>query len=217
MRLQVFLRTDAMKKFIFAGLLALFASQANAGFIQGVTGEDMAGMEVTATFADGSSETVTWAALTTGAGAATGLLPWAVMLDGDSFGQYDSSTNTLFGEFVISNFFDFDMVSLSFNALVAGFVFDTEFFDASANGSGDGRELVSSNANVFAVYSNNYMDELFGTMTLLSTSQVVVAAGSVESFLTDTDQVSEEVPAPAGFAMIALALMGMRLARKSSK
>ncbi|TPV53833.1 hypothetical protein FJ444_20095 [Aestuariibacter sp. GS-14] len=206
-----------MKKFILAGLLAFFACQANAGFIQGVTGEDMVGVEVTATFADGASETATWAAITTGAGGAFGILPWGVLLDGDSFGEYDPLTDTLYGGFLMMNFYDFDMVSLSFSALSAGFVFDTAFFDASANGSGSGRELAASNPDVFAVYSDNYMDELYGTMTLLSSSQVVLASGEMGVFLTDTDQISEEVPAPAGFAMIALALMGMRLARKSSK
>ena len=204
-----------MKKLILAGILAFFACQANAGFVQGVTGADMAGMEVTATFADGSTETATWGVIAPGAGGAFGLIPWGVLLDGDSFGDFDPVTGDLFGGFLMMNFYDFDMVSLSFNALAAGFVFDTAYFDASANGSGPGRELVSSNADVFAVYSDNYMDELFGTMTLLSSSQVVVASGEMQVFLTDTDQIS--VPAPAGFAMIALALMGMRIARKSSK
>lgn len=204
-----------MKKFILAGILAFFASQANAGFVEGVTGEDMVGMDVTATFADGSSETVTWDSLLPGAGGVMGLLNWSVTLDGDSFGEYDPVSNTLFGEFVVFNFFDFDMVSLTFEGLAAGFVFDTAYGDASANGSGSGREMVSSNADVFAVYSDNYMDELFGTMTLLSSTQSVVDAASTMSFLTDTDQIS--VPAPAGLAMIALALMGMRISRKSSK
>ena len=75
--------------------------------------------------------------------------------------------------------------------------------------------MVSTNADVFAVYSDNYMDELFGTMTLLSQTQSVVSAADTMSFLTDVDKI--DVPAPAGFAMIALALMGMRIARKSSK
>ena len=52
-----------MKKLILAGILAFFACQANAGFVQGVTGEDMVGMEVTATFANGATETTTWGAV----------------------------------------------------------------------------------------------------------------------------------------------------------
>ena len=204
-----------MKKLILAGILAFFACQANAGFVQGVTGEDMVGMDVTATFADGSSETVTWGALLPGAGGVTGLLNWAVFLDGDSFGEFDPISGTIFGEFVVTNFYDFDIVSLAFEGLAAGFVFDTAYGDASANGSGSGREMVSTNAAVFAVYSDNYMDELFGTMTLFSQTQSVVSAADTMSFLTDVDKI--DVPAPAGFAMIALALMGMRIARKSSK
>lgn len=204
-----------MKKYILAGMLALFAcTQANAGFIEGVSGADMVGVEVSVEFSDGSTDSAVWTAMNSTIGAAISL-DWGVMLNGDSFGQFDSSTNTFFGMFIISNTSALDMVSLTIEALAAGFVFDTEYGDTSANGSGAGREMVASAPTIVAAYSDNFMDELFGTIMLTSTDGVLVEAGMREAFMTDTDMITSDVPAPAGLLLMALALIGFRATRKA--
>lgn len=197
-----------MKKYLLAGLFTLFASQSNATFIEGVTGADMAGMTVTAEFSDGSSDTLVWNAMGVEVGGA--LSPeWGVMLSGDSFGEYDPGTNTYYGLWVISNNSNFDIVELSLNGFNAGVVFDTEYGDTSANGSGAGREMVGSNPLLVATYAQNYMDELFSVMTLNSLDGTVVAAGFRGAFMTDTDIIDPDmpVPAPAGLALVGLGLL----------
>lgn len=197
-----------MKKYLLAGLFTLFASQSNATFIEGVTGADMAGMTVTAEFSDGSSDTLVWNAIGVEVGGA--LSPeWGVALSGDSFGEYDPGTNTYYGLWVISNNSNFDIVELSLNGFNAGVVFDTEYGDTSANGSGAGREMVGSNPLFVATYAQNYMDELFSVMTLNSLDGTVVEAGLRGAFMTDTDIIDPDmpVPAPAGLALVALGLL----------
>lgn len=204
-----------MKKCLLVGFLAFFASQVNAAFIEGVTGADMAGMAVTAEFSNGSTETLMWSATGADAGAAM-TSDWGVMLSGDSFGQYDPGTNTFYGLWVISNATNFDIVELTLNGLSAGVVFDTEYGDASANGSGAGREMVANNPLTFAVYTQNYVDELFSTMILANRTGVLVGAGLRAAFMTDTDLVVTEtpVPAPAGAALLALGLLAMARKRQ---
>ena len=197
-----------MKKYLLAGLFTLFASQSNAAFIEGVTGADMAGMTVTAEFSDGSTDTLMWNAMGTDMGGA--LSPeWGVMLSGDSFGEYDPGTNTFYGLWIISNSTVFDIVELTLNGVNAGVVFDTEFGDASANGSGPGREMVGSSPMLVATYTQNYLDELFSIMTLMSLDGTVVGAGMRSAFMTDTDMIEPDmpVPAPTGMALVALGLL----------
>ena len=131
------------------------------------------------------------------------------MLSGDSFGEYDPGTNTFYGLWIISNSTVFDIVELTLNGVNAGVVFDTEFGDASANGSGPGREMVGSSPMLVATYTQNYLDELFSIMTLMSLDGTVVGAGMRSAFMTDTDMIEPDmpVPAPAGMALVALGLL----------
>lgn len=201
-----------MKKCLLTVMLALCVSQANAAFIEGVTGADMADMQITAEFANGSSETLTWGPM--GSDGVTGgavSAVWGVVLSGDSFGQIDTSTNTFYGRWVINNTGNVDIVELTLNGMNAGVVFDTEYGDASANGSGAGREMVADSPAVVALYSQNYIDELYSVMSLISRSGVLVGAGSRTAFMTDTDLIatSSTVPAPAGLALLAIGLLGV--------
>lgn len=130
----------------------------------------MVGMEVIVMFVDGFFEIVIWGVVVFGVGGVFGLIFWGVLLDGDLFGDFDLVIGDLFGGFLMMNFYDFDMVLLLFNVLVVGFVFDIVYFDVLVNGLGFGCELVFLNVDVFVVYFDNYMDELFGIMILLSFS-----------------------------------------------
>lgn len=201
-----------MRKFIIAMAMTLFASfQANASYVQGVTGADMVGISVTVEFANGSSESAIWQALSTTAGGAFGASDWALLLDGDSFGEYDSVSNTYYGLF---SFFNgpFDVVGITIDILSEGFVFDTAYGDASANGSGAGREFVSSDPQATVSYSSLVEDELYGTMEI----SAFIAGNNGLGFLTDTDAMADgEVPAPAGLLLVAFGLLALRATRRS--
>ncbi len=199
-----------MRKFIIAMAMTLFASfQANASYVQGVTGADMVGISVSVDFANGSSESAIWQALSATEGGAFGASDWALILDGDSFGDFDPVSNTFYGLFTFFNG-PFDVVSITIDILSEGFVFDTAFFDASANGSGPGHEFVSSDPQATASYSNLVEDELYGTMTI----SAFIAAGNGLAFQTDTDAFGE-VPAPAGLLLVAFGLLALRATRRS--
>ncbi|TPV53835.1 hypothetical protein FJ444_20105 [Aestuariibacter sp. GS-14] len=201
-----------MRKYIIAMTMALFASfQANASYVQGVTGADMVGISVTVEFANGSSESAIWQAISATAGGAFGASDWALILDGDSFGEYDSVSNTYYGLF---NFFNgpFDVVGITLDILSEGFVFDTAFGDASANGSGAGREFVSSDPQATVSYGSLVEDELYGTLDI----SAFVAAGTGLAFMTDTDAMAQgEVPAPAGLLLVAFGLLALRATRRA--
>lgn len=200
-----------MKKILAALTLSAAASfSANASYVQGVTGADLAGIEVTVQTATGGSESATWQATSATAGLAAGTSDWFITLDGDTFGDFDPVTGDIYGLF---SFFSgaLDVVSITLNMVGTGLVFDTEFGDASANGSGAGRELVSDLPQYSVSYSNLVEDELYSTLTLSG----FIDAGSFAGFLTDVDAAAPAVPAPAGLALIGLGLLGMRTFRRT--
>jgi hypothetical protein len=91
------------------------------------------------------------------------------------------------------------LVSL-FIDLGTAFVFDTEFGDASANGSGAGRAFVDflGNGTTWA-FSGLMRDELYSGLTLTTIS------GGQTYFGVDTDA----VPTPATLSLMGLALLGL--------
>jgi len=78
-----------------------------------VEGDDMAGILVTATFFDGSFETVPWAASGVGAGIASGT-DWSLGAIGDTY----------FTDWVLTNDRGSGLTTLEINAWAGGFVFD---------------------------------------------------------------------------------------------
>lgn len=184
-----------MKKLLLLGFLSMFgASQAHAGFISIVDGADMAGIEVTATFSDASTETLTWAALTADSGGVSGTA-WSLEQVGETFGELGPLG--VLGAWTLTND-NSALVSLFINLLPASFVFDTEFGDASANGSGNGREFVSGTP-IGYTFDGLMQDELYTGLTLSN-----ITAGETQ-FLIDTDLVS----APATISILMLSLLGL--------
>lgn len=184
-----------MKKLLLLGFLSMFVgSQAQAGFISVINGADMAGIEVTATFADASTETLTWEALSSDSGGVSGT-GWSLTQEGETFGEFDGTD--IIGAWTIVNDSD-TLVSLFIN-LLDGFVFDTAYGDDSANGSGNGRELVASDLGLGVAFGDNFDSELYSTLMLTN-----IDLGET-SFLIDTDLVS----APATISILTLSLFGL--------
>ena len=207
-----------MKKYLLLCLITLFvSSNAHASFIKGVTGAEMAGVLVEVEFADGSTDSGIWFAMSPTAGGYINST-WGLRLDGDSHGVLDSANNILAGMFVLVNNSNLDIMSLTLRALTAGFVFDTDTNDIMLNGSGTGMGMYSPNPTAVVSYTDLYMDELYGTMMISSTLGLAEAGGRV-AFITDVDAIgiTQEVPAPSGFALSVFLLAAMRFSRASKR
>ncbi len=186
-----------MLKKLLVGSVLLSASLASqAGIISVIDGADMAGIEVTASFADGSQELVTWSATDATSGSVVGS-DWSLSLSGETFGDYDGSTNTLFGEWVLVNNTASGLTNLLINAGIVDVYFDNEESIEYTAGSEVGRPFVSSDdAGTTASFTDVYSaPDLFGTLNIAWDSSL--AAGSSYSFLTDTDKAVVSEPATA--------------------
>tara|TARA_R110000868_G_scaffold278603_1_gene538429 strand:- start:155 stop:796 length:642 start_codon:yes stop_codon:yes gene_type:complete len=204
-----------MKKLLGLGFAAaMFAGQAHAGFISMVTGSDMAGISVTVMLDDNSTETLVWSSIDATTGGVSGTLGidgWSLVESGDTLGGFDGQS--LFGVWTLANNTGQAIKSLFVDLSATSVVFDTLFFDASANGSLAGREFTYDTriATVSPVFSMNYMDELFKGLTLTAGGQQqgLLADGSSFEFMIDTDIVA--VPAPAALSLMGLSLLGLAL------
>lgn len=186
------------------------ASQAHAGFISAVNGDDMAGISVTVTLDDNSSETIVWGATglnTGGAFGSLGIDGWSLVESGDTIGGNDGSG--LFGVWTLANYTGQAIKSLFVDLSATSVVFDTEFFDLSGNGSLAGRQFTYDDrfAAVNAGFSMNYMDELFRGLTITGQQGNLLADRGEFGFMIDTDIVT--VPAPATLSILALSLLGL--------
>lgn len=198
-----------MKKLLGLGFAAvIFAGHANAGFIRIVTGADMAGIEVTAVFPGGLVDVITWQTLATDAGVpdlegfsggASGR-GWELTQQGDTISENLPSGP---GGIWTLNLIRPNIASLMIN-LMGDFVFDTEFGNASANGSGAGRKFASSVPMNFS-FGGLVQDELYTTLTFLNLRQ------GTYQFVIDIDKVdaTTAVSAPASLALLGLTLLGL--------
>ncbi|MCF2949898.1 PEP-CTERM sorting domain-containing protein [Paraglaciecola aquimarina] len=192
-----------MKKLLAIGLLSLFiGGQAQAGFIKSVTGADMAGIEVTVTYDDATTDSAIWGATFPEEGAANGA-DWGLYEQGDTIGG--DNGQFLYGVWTFTRSTNAikNIASLFIDTSTTNIVFDTEFFDVSANGSGAGREFTyddKAHDPVTALFSGLYMDELYTGLT-------ISGPGLVDGFqfMIDTD----EVPAPTTLSIMLLALGGL--------
>ena len=215
-----------MKKSALLGAAAalLLSGQASASYISTVTGADMAGMEVTVTYSDLSTETLTWGVTSSDAtvpymegysGGVTGT-SWSLTQTGDTIADQPPGAAYVYGAWT----FTYDGTGLSIASVyvdeyAADVVFDTVSGDASANGSLAGRELVTDGYVLDASYSMNIEDELFGGLTLSGVSgNLMDAAGSFQ-FVVDTDKVAVPAPATLGIFAAALGFMGFNRRKKA--
>lgn len=204
------------------GVLSLFiwANPVFSSLItSNVTGADMAGIEVTAYFAGGGSETVTWLATSTDnsipfqegyAGGVTGT-GWALAQQGNTFGDVTPAGQQL-GVWSLSS--EASLIALEIDALIAGFVFDNVFSIEHTSGSGVGRPFVSNQfPGPDAVYGDLFSSpDLYGSLTL-DWGRTEFVGDML--FMADTDRLS--VPEPAGVLLLAAGLFGMAGVRARGK
>jgi len=181
-------------------------------------GDDMAGMKVTASFLDGSSETAIWAATSGAAGAATGT-GWVLSESGDTYG----------GSWNLNNTRNSGMSKLVIDAGPGNTVFDIDWSGYGTAGSANGWTFSSSTSfNIIATYKdlvaltgNNPVGDLYRFLILDFTD--ASGMNSSMSYIADTDNIKfagdiNPVPLPAA-AWMGLALLGgfgaLRLRRRA--
>lgn len=179
-----------------------------------VTGADMAGIEITAFFGDGTQDTQVWSVTSSTSGGVS-TSSWSLTLDGNSFGDFDSGTNTLYGDWRLDNLSVANgIIGLTVNASIADFYFDIIPGTATSTpGSEAGRPFAGSISSAAASFSDGYggQGDLFGIMDITGFN-LNVADNLL--FLTDTDKA--EIPEPSTMFTFALGLIVLTSLRKKS-
>jgi len=192
-----------MKKLLVGAVLFSTSLYSNAGIINSITGADMAGIQVTATFADTTSETFLWNTLSTTLGTSGNDIvdhegfsggvfgtDWSLTQQGYSLGNFNAGN--IYGAWTFDdNRGANEITSIAIDANGTGIMFDTEFISDLAedtNGSGQGRPVFAFiDEDVYtgfaASYSNNIQQELYSSLMLDLT-----APGTSFKFLVDPDK-----------------------------
>lgn len=210
----------------FIALSLSFGSASALQLTSFITGADMAGMQVTATFVGGGSETATWVTTSTDgsipddegfAGAATGT-GWSLSQRGDTLGG-NNAAGAVLGLWTLSNTSDLGLVSVVIDALAANVVFDiigvqNGDLGEYTPGSNVGRGFQTANGPNFdalvASYDNLVSDpDLYGRLTIdfSVTTEGSLASDGQLLFLADTDK----IPVPAPVLLMALGSLGLGL------
>ncbi|MBL4753672.1 MAG: PEP-CTERM sorting domain-containing protein [Flavobacteriales bacterium] len=200
-------------------VLSSWASSAFSSVITpAVTGADMAGIQVTATFDGGFTETLVWGVTGSDAsvansegfsGGVTGA-GWSLVQQGNTFGDV-TPTGQLLGLWTLSNFStsDLDLLTLTIDALAGGIVFDNVFGVEETVGSSVGRPFTPDQLGVTAVYGDIYSSpDLWGNLTLAFSD---FDSGSTLRFFADTDAV---VPVPGSLSLLVIGMLGLIVSRR---
>ncbi|WP_158967172.1 hypothetical protein [Paraglaciecola sp. L3A3] len=223
-----------MKKLIALGFLTMFtASQAQASFMTTITGIDMAGIEVTANFDGGTSQSFTWGVVDAGIGndgTPVGLeaeigggevANWFSLTQagltqggtGDNGTPSDFSDDTYYGIWTLSNLSNMLLTSVVIDVMNTNVVFDT-VFDDNGDGSDRGQPFITlpSSPSATGVYGKEIQDELFGMLTI--NANLDNGAPDIQ-FFADTDlKIAQDVSAPAALSLMLLGLGGLVASRR---
>ncbi|GAC16439.1 PEP-CTERM sorting domain-containing protein [Aliiglaciecola lipolytica] len=195
-----------------------------------ITGADMAGMQVTALFGDGTSETGIWSAfpdvvLGTGndvldaEGFSGGVVTssWSLTQQGFSSGNV-SPTGDVLGAWTLSNLAaSSGIVAFIVEGFTGGIAFDIDSDSVGTPYSGVGVAFVTEYATDLEIYadqvSTEYSDLFFTLGVLFDSSPLGV--GEDLLFVADTEKM--KVPEPASIAMLLTGLLfGAARLRKQS-
>ena len=207
--------------------LVFFGSSANAAIVDIITGADMGGIEVTAFFDGGSSETVVWVTTGTdasipggegfsGEAAGTG---WTLAQQGFTLGNLE--TGSVLGAWTLSNDSALDIERVVIDALAGNIVFDaiglqTRDTNEYTPGSNVGRGFQSERGVAFDALVASYGDvysppDLFGSLTIdFTAANTVLGAGDSLRYVSDTDK----IPVPAPLALLLIGGLGLLFKNK---
>jgi hypothetical protein len=177
-------------------------------------GDDMVGMEVTAFFATGASETAVWAATGPGSGAAAGTTGngWSLSVSGDTYGATWGLVNNsgltmaqvLIDGTAGQTVFDRDWVGEGTPNSAAGWDFTEVSFPA-------GLEVTATYTDILAVGASPPVGDCWVILDLEFTSAGDLPSGSSLSFEQDTDNASSSIvpqepviPEPTTLSLLAL-------------
>jgi hypothetical protein len=204
--------SEMLKKMAMTLFLILAGVNVKASVITfetSITGADMVGIDVTATFFDTTTETVSWLSILTSPemGGVVGD-GWSLTQQGDTLGGNDINGFVL-GAWSFQNLLG-TVTSLKIDMTNTDFVFDIITFDDLAddtNGSGQGRGFLTDiGITAEGIYSNNVFDELFKTLEIINID------GSFD-YLADTDKLTL-VPEPLPMLILMSGLLGLVITRK---
>lgn len=183
------------------------------------TGAEMDGMEVTANFTSGGSETAVWGDTTADAGGAFGT-GWSLTLDGDS----------TVNEWLLSNDFAAGIDSLLIDAGAGEVAFDVflESDHPSTPGSSDGLEFSvttgASELDLVATYSDHIaldgeepVGDVWRNLEIDFTTGGGLIEGNDLTYIADTDNLDgglDPVPEPASLSILAMGVAGLAVRRK---
>jgi hypothetical protein len=196
-------------------------------------GDMMAGMEVTARFSSGATETVVWAATAPGAGEAKGTT-WKLEEAGDTFLSlwlltYDGGPEGLLTGLSLDGF----AAGVSDHGVMFDRSFDNDGFPLGevTPGSALGRDLfeIPTLLNVFGTYSDEIgvggaapLKDIYRRLDIRFRGATGGPAGldgqnlTFLEFLQDTDN-PKIVPEPSTLALLALGCLGLALRRRARR